>query len=50
MILFKNLKFLDTFLLGKIDLNKVPCAVLERKQAMVLVKILKATDSFFLGD
>ena len=33
MVLLKNLKFLDSFVLGKIDLEKVLGAVLERKHA-----------------
>ena len=40
MVLFKNLKFLDSFVLGKIDLEKVLCAVLERKQAILDLKPL----------
>ena len=35
MVSVKNLKFLDTFVLGKIDFKKVLCAVLERKQAIL---------------
>ena len=31
----KNLKFLDSFALGKIDFKKVLSAVLERKQAIL---------------
>ena len=38
MVLFKNLKFLDSFVLGKTDLEKVLCAVLERKQAILDLK------------
>ena len=35
MVSVKKLKFLDTFVLGKIDFKKVLSAVLERKQAIL---------------